>query len=240
MTVRRALAAIWLLCALPVAGCGNGGDGDDNDDPTGDPQVLVEGLAAAQCAKIFECCSSEQRTDVFGSQEIADETSCRDALRTQAEAFFRPTLQKSLDDERATLDDARVADCAATIEARTCADFEPTPSIDALVNDGCTEVLGAELALSAFCTEDYECRTGFCSRAAAQTEGACKNPPQVGEPCLNDRCGEGLYCTGDDICAEKLGAGDVCTRNADCDSDSCAPGEDGEFVCAELPDICGG
>lgn len=222
------------------SGCGEGGDGANNGGEPVDASAVVEELAAAQCAKIFECCAADELQDVFGALEVEDEPACREALRTRAEAFFRPALEQSLQNRRASLQQEAVDGCAAAIRERSCADFEPTPSVEVLSTPGCGDVVSAELSLSAFCTEDYECETGFCSRPAGEAEGSCKNAPQSEDACLNDRCATGLYCASEEVCAEKLGAGEVCTRNTDCESDSCQPGEDGEFVCAELPDICSG
>jgi hypothetical protein len=228
-----------ILAAILSIGCSAPEQGDDGPE-SGDPDAIVEELAAAQCAKLFECCSTDELGDVFGTIEVEDEAGCREALQSQADAFLLPALERSIESESALVREAEIDACVRALADRSCSGFEPAARVALFDVDGCGQIVEPRLSLSAFCTEDYECETGFCSRPPAESEGACKNPPANGDPCLNDRCDEGLYCTGDDICAEKLGAGDVCTRNADCESDSCVPGDEGDFVCAEAPDICTG
>jgi hypothetical protein len=201
---------------------------------------VVQQLASAQCEKLFECCSDDELQTVFGMLDASDPDACREALRSQAEAFLQPALERSIASDAVQLDDDALDRCVTALQARSCAQFEPSASVDVLSVQGCTDVVQPKLTLSAFCAEDFECQTGFCSRPPAESQGACKNPPAVGEPCLNERCGPGLYCGDDDLCAEKLGVGQICTRNAECRGDNCSPGDDGEFVCAEVSDICSG
>lgn len=223
------------LCAGLAGACTN-----NTQAPTpADPHPIVAQLAAAQCRKILECCSTDELAAVLGP-EPDDQASCETAIVSQAEAFFLPALERALADETIALQDAELPACIAALDARSCDEFQPFASADVLELAGCTSVVEPRLTLSGFCTDDFECDTGFCSHPPADTQGACKNPPQVDEECLHDRCADGLACTVDGLCAEKLGSGEVCTRNADCLSDLCMPDESGELVCETVTEICTG
>lgn len=235
----------WLLMTVSVAvatACSNGPteNGDSGSNAGLAPERLVNDVAAAQCQKMFECCTTEELGEVFSGLDVDDEASCEEAIQVQSDAFLRPALQHAVEQDRVEILEDGLSSCVNAIADQDCADFRPRASADVLTRRGCTNAVEPQLTLSAFCSEDFECETRFCSRPAAETEGACKNPPKVDEPCINDRCGDGLVCGVDGFCVEKLGLGALCTRNADCDSDRCSPNDDGELVCVETPEICTG
>lgn len=226
--------------ALLLLSCGSNNMANHENPAPADVSSAIDAIAARQCEKIFDCCSSDEIDDVFAGTDAKDQASCEAAVRAQAQVFFRPSLERSIDEGRVETDEDGLTECLAALDDRSCADYRPAVTANVLGVPGCEAFVNALLPLSSFCSEDFECETGFCAVPDGESEGACKNAPAPAEPCLNDRCREGLYCTDSDVCAEKLGEGDVCTRNADCQSDVCAPNEDGEFVCAVLPEICGG
>lgn len=236
MMTRRNLA---LLAVAILLGCSNSANNDplnSTSEPV-DPRPIVKQIATAQCEKILECCAGEELERVLGPG-VQDQAACETAILNQAQAFFLPALERALEAETITLADFEVDGCVEALEARQCGEFEPVASANVLAEMGCGDVVDAKLALSGFCADDFECETGFCSRPPAESEGSCKNPPQIGEPCLNDRCDSFLACSPTGTCVEKLGDGEVCTRNADCRSDVCSPGNEGELVCVNVTEIC--
>lgn len=228
-----------LLLTLVVSACSNDGNNTPDAPEPGDPRAMIESVAAAQCRKILECCAASDLESLLGP-ETADQASCEAALVSQSEAFLLPSLERAIANDTIILEDHQVAGCVSALDARTCDDFQPLASVDVIELDGCELVVRSKLTLSAFCADDFECETGFCSHPPADTEGACKNPPQLGDPCLQDRCDDFLACSPDGICVEKLGDGQVCTRNADCKSDLCSADDMGALVCETVAEICTG
>lgn len=229
-----------LALALGI-GCGAGDNGENvaNAAEPADPRPLVEAVAAAQCRSILSCCSGSERESVLGP-EIADQGECEAAIVSQSEAFLLPALQRALGAGSIELRDSQIEGCIGALDARMCGEFRPLASADVLRLAGCSEVLEPKLTLSGFCTDDFECDTGFCSHPPADTQGTCKNPSELGQPCLHDRCASELTCSPDGMCVEKLEDDEVCTRNSDCTSDVCAPDADGVFVCLAVTPICTG
>ncbi len=226
---------LWL--AVLVVGCSS--PPPVVEPATSDPEAMIRQVSAAQCRKILECCGADELERVLGP-DTADQANCEAAITAQADAFLLPALQRALEDKTITVEDHEVAGCVAALDARTCDDFHPQASADVLEVEGCTLIVRAKLTLSGFCTDDFECETGFCSHPPADTRGACKNPPQIDEECLQGRCDDFLACSTDGICVEKLGDGEPCGRNADCISDLCSPDEVGMLVCEAAAKVCAG
>lgn len=222
------------LVCLVLCGC----PAEEEQAPR-DPGPFVRDVAAAQCRKMLECCSAEELAAVFGEMEV-DQTACEQAIANQAAAFFTPALRRSLTDETTRLREEHIAGCVEALEARSCGDFVPSTSANVLDLTGCDVVVEPRLTLSGFCTDDFECDTGFCSHPPADTRGTCKNPPSVGEPCLHDRCADGLRCDAVGQCAERLDDGEPCLRNVDCVSGSCEVDPAGTFLCTPAPALCAG
>lgn len=227
------IAALLTACTGPAANNGTPPEKADSG-------AVADALAAAQCEKILECCTPTELESVFAGQQVAGQQDCVAAVRAQADAFFVPALDAAQDAESVVVHTDELDSCTGALRARSCGSFRPTASLDVLAEPACNALVEPTLTLSAFCAEDFECETGFCSRPPGETEGTCKNPPAAGEACLSDRCGDGLFCATDGTCTEKLGDGAECGRNAECRSDSCAPDEQGVLVCQTAPDICTG
>jgi hypothetical protein len=230
----------FVFALVLAAGCSNANNEANNTTGSTDVAPLVERVAAVQCEKILECCAANELEQVFGANGATDQASCEQAITTQAAAFLKPALERSLADGTAGLQEAAIDGCIAALDQRGCADFEPSASADVLRHPGCEDIVLGKLTLSGFCQDDFECDTGFCSRPPDETEGTCKNAPLLDDPCLNDRCDAGLVCGPDDTCVEKLGDGELCARNADCLSDLCSPNQEGELVCVSVAEICTG
>ena len=228
-----------LVAAFVVCGCSSEPPQDGATASGLEPAVMVDELAAAQCERIIACCSESERELFFGAATVADESSCRSALTGRSEAFWQPSLERARAEATIVISRSGLDACVAAVSGEACDTFEPQAEGEILTHPGCEDVVEPRLTLSAFCSDDYECETAFCSHPPGDPIGACKNAPQVDEPCLHDRCAAGLRCTPDGVCAHRLAIGEPCAEGPDCDSAFCDVALDVP-VCDAARTVCGG
>lgn len=228
---------ILLICAtLTVLACAA------EDDETSEP-VSLDGLGAelaqAQCEKILRCCSADELQNIFSGVTVENEEQCRELVSGYTRVFLVPAIEDAANTDSVRLDlDARDA-CIESLRTQQCGTFTPSPNFDLFAVEACGDFVSASLEISEFCAEDFECKSGFCARAPGANDGSCKTPPAEDEPCLNERCGAGLYCSQLDAkCLPRFALDESCERNEQCRSNNCLERMDGSRTCGDLPVAC--
>lgn len=216
---RTMFRTLFILLALTATACA----GDENEQPR---ETSLEGLGAeladAQCEKIFRCCTEDELDTVFSGVTVETVEQCNELVEGNARVFLVPSLEKAANAGSVILDSAQRASCIRALREQACGTFSPSPNLDLFTVETCREFVAPALETSEFCAEDFECESDFCSRAPGSTEGSCTIAPVDQQPCLNERCGPGHYCSlVDSICLPRLAIGETCERNEECESNNC-------------------
>jgi len=196
-------------------------------------------LAAAQCDKIFRCCTEEDLDTVFSGVTVETREQCVELVDGNVRVFLVPALEEAAQSGAVTVESSAESGCIEALEMQSCNGFNPSPNIDLFALPECRAFIAPALETSEFCNDDFECKSGFCARRAGEEQGSCTTPPAADEACSNERCAEGLYCLlTESICRPALSIGEACTRNNECLSDNCLERMDGSRTCGEPPMVC--
>jgi hypothetical protein len=220
---------IWLF--LAVAACSQ----DSTSQPV-DLNTAAAEIAAAQCARVFECCDAQEVGRLF--QSVEDVASCTPVVENYMTTFVLPALDDALTRGAIQVDESKRATCISSLRQKTCESFVPSPNLNMFTTTDCRPWIKARLEISGFCQEDFECVSGFCARDSGTLEGTCKEAPAQDEACVVERCAVGFYCA-DQMCLPSLSTGAECSRNDECKSNNCVDGLDGR-VCGTQPTACQG
>lgn len=190
------------------------------------------GIAIALVDKILSCCTEETKA------------SRGDGNYSFAKAIYQgyvcPTIEGALASGRIRVDEKAEATCIGNAEAilakMTCP-YHPTPAdTDSLAAEACSKVYAGTVAESGACRGDHECVDGLtCVGWNATTDGTCKSPPALGEPCgagpasdgganvlvelpfgQHSKCAPGGYCAADRKCAAQAAQGEFCGGDSMC------------------------
>ena len=117
-------------------------------------------LAAAQCGRVFRCCSTAQVQALYGSS-VSDESTCVAEL-TQLGQRAATQLGQQQTAGRLRYDGRAAAACFANMGNAACTaasnDWSGIPNCDAYIVP--------LVATGGACDGDEECLTGFCDRPA--------------------------------------------------------------------------
>ena len=110
------------------------------------------------------------------------------------------------------------------------------------------DVIGEECNGNSDCNVGFNCCNGFCIAGTCEPGVRCSSGNVIcssscesstwGRICgcsKHAQCGNGYYCSGDDICTPKRTVGSACKYNSECQSDACISGtcqqklDDGEY-----------
>ncbi len=228
---------VFMMGTLMGLGC----SASESEEPAPDLARTAQNLAKSQCARLFECCSPSEIGVVFVGLDIDDEATCVPSLQNYLTTFVVPGWQAAIDARTLSVNIADEQDCLEALEQRACGEFAPSPVVNIFEIEACRSFLSPNLESSGFCAEDFECKTGFCSRAAGSTQGTCKVPVEASSPCLNEVCGPpgyALFCD-EGTCVPRGAFGETCSRNEECDSGNCIA-SDVTKTCGEAPVACQG
>ena len=173
-------------------------------------------IAAAQCGRVFRCCSTEQVQALYGSS-VSDESTCVAKL-TQLGQLVATQLGQQQTASRLRYDGRAAAACFANMGNAACTaasnDWSGIPNCDAYVVP--------LVATGGACDGDEECQTGFCDRPLTSAgDGTCVVVPSRGMPCTS-RCVAGATCdTVAGTCADPKADGAFCFVDEDCLSGNC-------------------
>ncbi|RME28142.1 MAG: hypothetical protein D6806_03395 [Deltaproteobacteria bacterium] len=221
-------AIVPLAVALVAIGCGGSGGG--GSEVTIDQ--LAGKMAAAYCAKAYQCCNQEELAQLQG-EDFTDEASCTTYYTSLIEQFLVTPMRSAIDAGRGSYDAAKAGKCIDAFEALGCTGSNDPNTFF----DNCeTPYVGLQ-GEGAECANNLECQSGlYCSSGKT-----CSAYLSSGETCGGNSepyCGQGLYCdTGTTTCTQMKNVGDDCTSAVECSTFNC---DDTTHKCVERPQVCTG
>ena len=213
--------------ALLAAGCGGG----SATVPLSD---FGARFAAAECARVFRCCSVTQAQALYGSS-VTDESACVAQL-TPVGQFLVTQLEQEQTAGRVRYDGAAAAACFQMMGAAAC-----TAASNDLSNiPPCGAIILPLVAMGGACGGDDQCQTGFCDRPINDADGVCAVLPAKGMVCTS-RCVAGTTCdTVAGMCVDPKPDGSFCFVDEDCVSGNCDnPNLTGGTCAAPTGPTCG-
>jgi hypothetical protein len=177
-------------------GAGTGGSAGTGGIPIG---MAPAAIASAICAKVFECCSAEQRMTLGTIGETEDQ------CRAFVEAFlglYQLDIRTSIAAMRAEYDGQALAECVAEHQDRAC---DMLPAFEEI---GCPGAVVPLIPLGETCGAHHECIDGYCEGAssASSPSGTCTVKKAEGEPCTDPSECEGGACSTETGCGSTTGA----------------------------------
>jgi hypothetical protein len=206
----RIVSGVSLL--LVVASCG-GGSGSGTIALADFPAHL----AAAQCARVFRCCTVSQIQALYGTS-VTTQSACTAELTALGQALITSSVTDAQNAGRLRYDGAAAATCFEKLGSAACT----ATSNDPTVVSECAAYFVPLVATGGACSNDEECQTGFCDRPlASSADGACAVVPTTGMPCTS-RCVAGATCdTVMGTCVDPKPDGSFCFVDEDCVSGFC-------------------
>jgi hypothetical protein len=197
---------------IALIGCGG-----DEGGRHGSVSIMDFGprIAAAECGKAFECCTTEEVNQYFIGTDFKTEQECVDFITSFYASFLN--YQASIDAGKMTYDATKAADCIAGLETASCDQF--AHGREAL--SSCEDFTTGHVAHDGECASDAECTSNYCEgdTVVPVKNGVCKNIPGAGEACTS-QCAANLQCqTG--TCMPLKADGASCRDRDECMSGSC-------------------
>lgn len=260
-----ALSSVVLLLMALVALSGCGGDNNmmvsekktdkDNEADAASTEDVPEAerpdqdllnfamaISGEVCAKMFECCSSDERINKLGMSSESVE-QCADQSGFLGFAFGYGQFDDSIKAGRIAVDIGMADLCLGAIRETSCGNFSALTSVDRFV-PGCRAVFAPLVEQGGSCTLDQECISGACLSDEAAGKSTCEPLPTDGKPCPDYRCADGLYCdsflVGVPTCLPQRAPGESCGDPSECESEYCAANGDGDLVCQTKAAVCQG
>jgi hypothetical protein len=218
--------------ALAVAGCG-GVSGIPIDQTATD-------IATTVCPKAWSCCTADQLSgnSAAGTSEADCEVQTKQSFVNQLS-----TLQRSVDQKRATYQSSKLDSCLATIKSSSCAALDVTNHLAGI--SGCATFTTPLVATGGACSQNYECVDGWCNvpMNSSNGDGVCAAFVGTGESCAAGggvSCGPGAVCdiegtvddSSDDLCETVSDDGGACTDDLQCTSLNCSSSGGAGMTCA--------
>ena len=199
-----------LALALFMASCGGGGGAG-----TVPLSQFGARFVAAQCARVFRCCSVAQVQAIYGSS-VTDESTCVAQLRPLGD-LTATQLGEQQSGGRLRYDGAAAAACFQKMGTAACTATSNEP--DNIPE--CSAYIVPLVETGGACSADLECKTGFCDRPAVSgADGVCAVVPTKGMPCTS-RCAPGSTCDLTGMCVDPKPDGSTCFVDEDCVSGNC-------------------
>jgi hypothetical protein len=172
-------------------------------------------VAAAQCARVFRCCSVPQIQALYGTS-VTTQSACAAELTAVGQVVVS-SVTEAQSAGRIRYDGAAAATCFEKLGSAACT----ATSNDQSVVPECDAYLVPLVATGATCGSDDDCKTGFCDRPLGSTTGTCAVVPTKGMACTS-RCVTGSTCdTIMGICVDPKADGAFCFVDEDCVSGFC-------------------
>jgi hypothetical protein len=242
-TIPRVTFLSAVLGAAAAAGCGDV-HGIQID-------KVATDIGQTVCTAAYRCCTLDQLMNNSSAGTDASDTTmpakdctmntatCEQACEQETTQNYRQQLsavQTSVNQKRATYEQAKVDACLQTIRQSDCSTLNMTNHLTGV--PGCESFTTPLVNAGGACGNDYECITGWCKfPATGGGDGVC-TMPNVGMSCATDSCGQGMVCdtrgTGDqsdDICVAPADNGMPCTDSATCKSNNCSSSGGSGMTC---------
>ena len=239
MNHRKAIAFLAGVAVVAVA-CGGGTSSDApgaSNESDGGSSGTVVGSATNYCDATLgafvqylgKCCTTDDKATA-GYGLLA-------GLLSAGQASCSKTLDAGVSKGRLTINQDQLASCNATIAQvlpSLCGQPVNASSIDV---NACKGVYKGTVAVGGACAGDQECQDGLtCVGWTANSDGACKNPPAIGEPCGKGQSEGGTLELTSNF---NFGSHPGCAPGAYCDFGKCqAQVADGKSCLADTKDEC--
>jgi len=246
--MRRHRSRVWgmsftrLSCVLTSFVLLSFGCSNDAEVPTLDLKATTVRIAEAQCERLFECCTSEERAVAFSGVDVSSESSCRQTLESYLATFVVPAWDQAIERNSLAVKPELESTCIQGLRSTPCGELNLSRAVNIFGVEGCSGFLSPNLETSGFCREHFECKSGFCSQSSGSLEGTCKEPANEGETCLDAACGPpnwNLFCQ-DELCTPRRPFEAPCTRNDECISANCVASENANGTCGSPALTCKG
>jgi hypothetical protein len=144
-------------------------------------------LGTVSCAKVYECCTTEEiaQNPFYGETE----QECALTMAAFLSLAVGP-IQTSIDAGRVQYDGDALAQCLSRYRALTCADLMAGGADTADSLAGCERFLVPRVPLAGACTQDFECIEGYCDDTT-ETCAALLGPNAEcsdDEECVSEYC----------------------------------------------------
>lgn len=215
----RNLVSIGFVCSLVGSAC-DGGGGDAV--PLGS---LGTEMGATMCAKMVECCTmAELEEELLGA---SNQQECEAFYAGFIGQLLIPVLEDSVADGRLVYDGDQMRTCLDAIAAIECSELRAT--LESGPSGTCDNPFTGQVAMGGACANDLDCVSAFCNGDQVDFEGnvtmgVCAQMPSNGQACVDNTCGDGLFCDytgGSPTCRPTLADGSGCSSDDDCTSGSC-------------------
>lgn len=153
----------------------------------------------------------------------------------ECEAFYAgfigqlliPVLEDSVADGRLVYDGGQMRTCLDALAAIECSELRAT--LESGPAGSCDDPFTGQVAIGGVCANDVDCVSKLCDGDQVDfegnvTTGVCAQMPSNGQACVDNTCGDGLFCDntgGSPRCQPKLADGSGCSSDDDCTSGSC-------------------
>lgn len=214
----------------------------ESEEPVLDLGSTTQKIAQAQCERLFECCTDEERRIAFSGVDVSSQASCEQTLSSYLSTFVRPGWEQALERNALVVEPGLESSCIEGLKATSCGELSLSQAADIFGIEACEGFLSPNLETSGFCREHFECKSGFCSQTPGSLEGTCKDPANEGDACLDEGCGPSnwaLFCE-DELCTPRRPVEAPCTRNDECISANCVASESASGACGAPALTCKG
>lgn len=183
-------AATGLACGSDSNGGGGGG--------TASLDNLSSRVAGMYCGRIFGCCDSEERAEMFGDEfSPSNESECSSQMTVLFDEQMQE-LQEAVDAGRLIFHEDKAAECLNHLESVDCSAGVFPEGEDEI--PACDETTEGLVEPGDACAMNDECKSGRCAGVQYDEDGnrtqmgACGGGG-AGQTCeWSDECGEGHYC----------------------------------------------
>jgi hypothetical protein len=242
--MRHFVPLLFVVLSLCTALAACGSDDDETESDPNSLNTLGDEITAAHCSRVLNCCDAAERASAFGGLPVSNEEECLSSVEGIIQVNVIPRYEAALERGTITYDSSGVQNCVDGLLRVACVAFEPDPRFAIEDIPACRGLFTAQLETTEFCTENFECKTGFCALGESGEEGTCAEQPRNGDPCLANQCAFNLYCDENDTCAAQLPDDSGCAFDAQCQSLNCVdvapPERSADLRCQPLPPACGG
>ena len=172
--------------------------------------------AAAQCKRVFRCCTETQIQAIYGTG-ITDENTCIYNLTLEGQ-ISAMTIGMAQATGHVRYDGEAAGACFEKLGTAPCT----AESNDQSVVPECNAYIVPLVPVGDTCQSDLDCQSGWCDRLVTTTNyGMCLTVPTKGMACTS-RCVAGATCdTVAGMCVDPKPDGSSCVLDEECLSGNC-------------------